>query len=91
MWQCFLTYDRNHKNSHRPNAVAGRAGVLDSAKLHCCHLALSPRCRRLCIQTFGDNWSRSWEQFDEGCLGQTSEDAMRRCVDEGMLKTYFTN
>ncbi|XP_026471182.1 reversion-inducing cysteine-rich protein with Kazal motifs-like [Ctenocephalides felis] len=82
MWQCFLTFDRDHKHSQRPNVVAERAGVLDSAKLHCCQLAHSPRCRRLCIQTFGDDWSRSWEQFDDGCLAQTSEDAMRRCVDE---------
>lgn len=55
---------------------------MDSAKLHCCNKASSSTCRRLCMKTFSDEWTKSWKEFDRECLSQLSEDNLLHCIEE---------
>lgn len=86
MWQCFLSSGR------QPSTPAG-AGVgnelsqinqigMDSAKLHCCGRAASPKCRRLCLQTFSNDWTETRGLFEFDCYGQMEETVLRQCLDE---------
>jgi reversion-inducing cysteine-rich kazal motif protein len=83
LWQCFL---QSSESASGPATVEvsriDRMGM-DSAKLHCCSKAESPTCRRLCLKTFSNEWTRSWDEFDRECLSKLSEDSLFHCIDEG--------
>jgi len=55
---------------------------MDSAKLHCCHKAVAPKCRRLCILTFSNDWTETRGDFDIDCIVQMNEIPLRQCIDE---------
>ncbi|XP_021916359.1 reversion-inducing cysteine-rich protein with Kazal motifs isoform X1 [Zootermopsis nevadensis] len=82
LWQCFL---QSSESAAGPTTVEvsriDRMGM-DSAKLHCCSKAESPTCRRLCLKTFSNEWTRSWDEFDRECLSELSEDSLFHCIDE---------
>lgn len=87
LWQCFLSANRR---IIQPNAAdadvmsqINQIGM-DSAKLHCCHKAVAPKCRRLCVQTFSNDWTESRSDFDTDCYEQLNEISLRQCLDEGM-------
>lgn len=83
LWQCFL---QSSESAAGPTTVEvsriDRMGM-DSAKLHCCSKAESSTCRRLCLKTFSNEWTRSWDEFDRQCLSVLSEDSLFHCIDEG--------
>lgn len=89
MWQCFLS--SGQRNAATTSSTGG--GVLeisqinqigmDSAKLHCCHKATAPKCRRLCVQTFSNDWTVTRGDFELDCYGQIGEISLRQCLDEG--------
>lgn len=86
LWQCFLS--GNHHSSHSTSADGtlisqiNQIGI-DSAKLHCCHKALSPKCRRLCSQTFSNDWTETRSDFENDCYSELNEISLRQCLDEG--------
>lgn len=86
LWQCFLQGASEVSSSPVDQDISlsriDRMGM-DSAKLHCCYKATSPSCRRLCLKTFSNEWSKSWEDFDKDCLSQLSETALENCLNEG--------
>lgn len=55
---------------------------MDSAKLHCCHKAIAPKCRRLCQQTFFNDWTATRDDFEIDCLLQINELDLRQCIDD---------
>lgn len=61
---------------------------MDSAKLHCCHKALAPKCRRLCAQTFSNDWTVTRGDFEADCYGKINEISLKTCLDEGMSVGY---
>lgn len=92
LWQCFLS---GNKQIIGPNLLGGEMISqineigMDSAKLHCCHKAIAPKCRRLCLQTFSNEWSENRNDFDADCYEQLNEFTLRQCLDEGKL-IYYT-
>lgn len=84
MWQCFLSADRRHATPSYSSDVSQINQIgMDSAKLHCCHKALAPKCRRLCVQTFSNDWAETRGDFEFDCYSQMSEMPLRQCLDEG--------
>lgn len=93
MWQCFLSAGRTNAAS---TSASDGGGILemsqinqigmDSAKLHCCHKAAAPKCRRLCVQTFSNDWTETRGDFEMDCYGQIGEITLRQCLDEGIIK-----
>lgn len=87
MWQCFLSADRKimHPSSTGTELISkiNQLGM-DSAKLHCCHKALAPKCRRLCSQTFSNDWTVTRGDFEADCYGKINEINLKTCLDEGM-------
>ncbi|KAI5750353.1 hypothetical protein M8J76_014987 [Diaphorina citri] len=85
LWQCFLQGASEVSSSPVDREVSlsriDRMGM-DSAKLHCCYKAVSPACRRLCLKTFSNEWTKSWEDFDKDCLSQLSETVLENCLNE---------
>lgn len=85
LWQCFLS--GNHHPSHSSDdgtAVSQISQIgIDSAKLHCCHKALSPKCRRVCSQTYSNGWTETRDEFDNDCYSDLNEISLRQCIDEG--------
>lgn len=79
----------------RSNGAAGAGGGppdrsslinqigMDAAKQHCCPKAASSMCRRMCVQTFTNDWTRTRERFETECYGQALEAVMRQCLEEG--------
>lgn len=84
MWQCFLSGNPSHSSSTGTALVSkiNQLGI-DSAKLHCCHKALSPKCRRLCYQTFSNGWTETRDEFEIECYAEMNEISLRQCLDEG--------
>lgn len=87
MWQCFLSAGRRFSP---PSPASGNNEIsqinqigMDSAKLHCCHKASAPKCRRLCVQTFSNDWTETRGDFEFDCYGHISEISLRQCLDEG--------
>lgn len=86
LWQCFLS--GNHHKNGQPTGEGmlisqiNQIGM-DSAKLHCCHKALSPKCRRLCAQTYSNDWNEARGDFEIDCYSQMNEISLRQCLDEG--------
>lgn len=86
LWQCFLSENHNslHSNSRDDGIISQINQIgMDSAKLHCCYKAQSPKCRRLCIQTFSNNWFETHADFETDCYGQLNEISLKQCLDEG--------
>ena len=84
LWQCFLG---GSESASGPTTVEGSRIVrtgMDSAKLHCCAKAESQTCKKVCLETFSKEWTRSWDKFDRECLSKLSEDKLLHCMDEGM-------
>ncbi|KAH8405276.1 hypothetical protein KR222_001076, partial [Zaprionus bogoriensis] len=95
-WQCFLTFTRNlyvpaggHSQRRFELSAAGagrRAGEpdnklgIDAAKRQCCEHAKSHKCRRLCTQTFGNDWETR-VSFESECLEQPAELQLKRCIE----------
>ncbi|KAK6628054.1 hypothetical protein RUM44_010536 [Polyplax serrata] len=82
-WQCFL-HTGTPSETSVSNAEVSRIDRMgmDSAKLYCCNKAASNTCRRLCIKTFSDEWTKSWKDFDLQCLSQPAESRLLHCIDE---------
>lgn len=94
LWQCFLS--DNHNPSQSPSDNGGQVSKInqigiDSAKLHCCHKALSPKCRRLCSQTFSNDWTATRDEFEFECYGEMNEISLRQCLDEGKFFLIQSN
>lgn len=86
LWQCFLSAGRKITIPVSGDAVSQINQVgMDSAKLHCCHKAVTPKCRRLCVQTFSSDWTETRGDFEFDCYSQISEMSLKQCLDEGML------
>ncbi|XP_044737825.1 reversion-inducing cysteine-rich protein with Kazal motifs [Chrysoperla carnea] len=84
LWQCFLLssdQEPDEKTNLEATSRIDRLGM-DSAKLQCCHHAISPHCRRLCARTFANDWAMLWETFDRECLSQIAEENLRTCNSE---------
>lgn len=97
LWQCFMSPDQHRRQlsqtqsviigspSSASNNISDQSRInrigMDSAKLHCCHHAAS-KCRRLCLNTFSNNWIESWQDFEMNCLTTFSEPALRQCIEE---------
>lgn len=84
LWQCFLSAG---KKVYIPTSTSSEVSQInqigiDSAKLHCCHKAIAPKCRRLCVQTFSNDWTSTRGSFDVDCLMQPNELELRQCIDE---------
>lgn len=90
MWQCFLSADRRYSApaSFSDDVSQINQIGMDSAKLHCCHKASAPKCRRLCIQTFSNDWAQTRGDFEFDCYSQISEITLRQCLDEGTKETH---
>lgn len=84
LWQCFLAGNHHPMQSADGASQISQIGI-DSAKLHCCHKALSPKCRRLCYQTFSNGWTETRDEFDNDCYAELNEISLRQCLDEGEL------
>jgi len=56
---------------------------MDSVKLHCCDKATIAGCRKLCLKTFTNEWSTSWNDFHSECLSHPNEDQLLKCMDDG--------
>lgn len=55
---------------------------MDAAKHHCCYLAHTSKCNRLCVQTFTNDWTRMHQRFEMDCYESANELSMRHCLDE---------
>ncbi|XP_050337513.1 reversion-inducing cysteine-rich protein with Kazal motifs [Bactrocera neohumeralis] len=85
LWQCFLTAERTifvpaTKSTNELSQI-NQIGI-DSAKLHCCEKAKFPKCRRLCMQTYSNDWTATRAFFEESCLLDHNELKLRQCMDE---------
>nr|CAD7455214.1 unnamed protein product [Timema tahoe] len=87
LWQCFLRSYDTAPSTFELSRI-DRMGM-DSAKLHCCSKAVGSSCRRLCVKTFSNEWTRSWDDFDRECLSQLSEDTLYHCIDEDQLQSLI--
>lgn len=86
LWQCFLSAGNKVTIPVSGDSVSQINQVgMDSAKLHCCHKAFSPKCRRLCVQTFSSDWTETRGDFEFDCYSQISEMSLKQCLDEGNL------
>lgn len=89
LWQCFLSGNHHSVQSSSADGVVvsqiNQIGI-DSAKLHCCHKALSPKCRRLCSQTFSNDWTETRGDFENECYSELNEISLRQCLDEGKFE-----
>ncbi|XP_076326861.1 reversion-inducing cysteine-rich protein with Kazal motifs-like isoform X2 [Tachypleus tridentatus] len=79
LWQCFLA------NADSSNPVPGTStGVettgLDSAKLQCCYRAVTLTCQRLCLKTFSNEWTTTWNEFHKVCQYKPAEADMLHCL-----------
>lgn len=86
LWQCFFSANRRiiQPLSTDSEFVSQINHIgMDSAKLHCCHKALAPKCRRLCVQTYSNDWTEARGDFEIDCYGQLNEVSLRQCLDEG--------
>ncbi|XP_049875810.1 reversion-inducing cysteine-rich protein with Kazal motifs isoform X2 [Pectinophora gossypiella] len=74
LWQCFL----------RTDAPTDAKDVIpyDVAKLHCCQKATTINCRRLCFNTFNNDWQNNWQKFYAECLGDPQEIDLTQCIEE---------
>lgn len=92
LWQCFLSAGRKITIPASGDSVSQINQVgMDSAKLHCCHKANTPKCRRLCVQTFSSDWTETRGDFEFDCYSQISEMSLKQCLDEGELNgTKYT-
>lgn len=77
LWQCFL----------RTDAPTDAKDVIpyDAAKLHCCQKATTINCRRLCFNTFNNDWHNNWQKFFAECLGDPQEIDLSQCIEEGNI------
>lgn len=82
LWSCFLS---DGHNTNQINQIG-----MDSAKLHCCHKAQSEKCRRLCTQTFSNDWFETHRDFEIDCYSQLNEVSLKQCLDEGNLFVFST-
>ncbi|KAF4519249.1 hypothetical protein B566_EDAN002137 [Ephemera danica] len=90
VWQCFLQgLSTGSGSASAPGGVGGASEVsridrlgIDSAKLHCCHKASTTACRKLCLKTFSNEWTRQHELFDRDCVSQMSEQKLAHCLEE---------
>ncbi|XP_049826537.1 reversion-inducing cysteine-rich protein with Kazal motifs isoform X2 [Aethina tumida] len=80
-WQCFLRPDSEPNLTSIQVSRIERVGM-DSAKWHCCQRASSTACNRLCSKTFTKYLATSWDEFNNKCLSQISEENLRNCIDE---------
>lgn len=88
LWQCFLSAERKITVITSSSEVSQINQIgMDSAKLHCCHKAVSPKCRRLCNKTFSNDWTETRYDFEHDCYSQIAELSLRQCLDEG--KSYY--
>lgn len=85
LWQCFLSGNHHPAHSSSDGSAVSQISQIgiDSAKLHCCHKALTPKCRRLCSQTFSNGWTETRDEFDNDCYSELNEISLRQCLDEG--------
>lgn len=92
LWQCFLSDQKTIQPTSTDGETKSQISQfgMDSAKLHCCHKAVAPKCRRLCIQTFSSEWTDTRIQFDIDCYGQLNEVALTQCLDEGSFHYFVT-
>lgn len=90
LWQCFLA-DGYVLNPSHENGIASQINQIgmDSAKLHCCHKAQSPKCRRLCVQTFSNDWFDTHRDFENDCYNLFNEVSLKQCLDEGKMMCFF--
>lgn len=89
LWQCFLSAGRKVSILVSDDSVSQINQVgMDSAKLHCCQKAFSPKCRRLCVQTFSSDWTETRVDFEFDCYSQITEMSLKQCLDEGKLNVY---
>ncbi|KAJ2945745.1 hypothetical protein O0L34_g588 [Tuta absoluta] len=74
LWQCFL----------RTDAPTDAKDVIphDVAKLHCCQKATTINCRKLCFNTFNNDWQNNWQKFYAECLGDPQEMDLTQCIEE---------
>ncbi|KAH8299658.1 hypothetical protein KR044_004307, partial [Drosophila immigrans] len=93
-WQCFLTVTgklyvpaggksqrRNELASNGIGAVEPNKLGIDAAKRQCCEQASSPKCRRLCVQIFTNDWWQKHVSFETECLEQPNELDLKRCIE----------
>ncbi|CAD7005890.1 unnamed protein product [Ceratitis capitata] len=85
LWQCFLTADRKifvpaTKSTNELSQI-NQIGI-DSAKLHCCEKAIDAKCRRLCLQTYSNDWTATRAFLEDSCLTERTELKLRQCIDE---------
>lgn len=83
LWACFLS---SGSKSIQPRSSTSISRInqigMDSAKLLCCHKSVSPKCRRLCNQTYSNDWTESKDEFDSDCLMQMTEVELKKCIDD---------
>lgn len=86
MWQCFVAPEQHQRQLAPPANISEQSRInrigMDSAKLHCCHLSLAPKCRHLCQHTFSNDWVDTFHDFELNCLTTFSEPALRKCIEE---------
>ncbi|XP_042894920.1 reversion-inducing cysteine-rich protein with Kazal motifs [Parasteatoda tepidariorum] len=80
LWQCFLI--NSAANEPGGSLIQSEKVGMDSAKLQCCFRAATVNCQRLCIETFSNQWTSSWSDFDRICQYQLAESEMIRCLTE---------
>ncbi|XP_054723963.1 reversion-inducing cysteine-rich protein with Kazal motifs-like isoform X2 [Uloborus diversus] len=80
LWQCFLI--NSVANEPGGSLTQSEKVGMDSAKLQCCFRAATIHCQRLCIDTFSNQWTSSWSDFDRLCQYQMTESEMIRCLIE---------
>ncbi|XP_055936022.1 reversion-inducing cysteine-rich protein with Kazal motifs-like [Argiope bruennichi] len=80
LWQCFLI--NSAANEPGGSLIQSEKVGMDSAKLQCCFRAATINCQRLCIETFSNQWTSSWNDFDRLCQYQLAESEMTRCLTE---------
>ncbi|VVC41393.1 Thyroglobulin type-1,Kazal domain [Cinara cedri] len=83
-WQCFLQSERTEQkdtSAPAPMSQIEKLGM-DSVKLHCCDKASTPGCRKLCLKTYTNEWSSSWNYFNSECLLNPNKDQLLKCIDD---------
>ncbi|XP_025408983.1 reversion-inducing cysteine-rich protein with Kazal motifs isoform X2 [Sipha flava] len=83
-WQCFLQSEgaeQRDTSATAPMSQIEKLGM-DSVKLHCCDKATLPACRKLCLKTFTNEWSSSWNDFNSECLSHPNEELLLKCLDD---------
>ncbi|KAG8199483.1 hypothetical protein JTE90_009331 [Oedothorax gibbosus] len=80
LWQCFLI--NSAANEPGGSLIQSERVGIDSAKLQCCFRAATVNCRRLCLETYSNEWARKWKEFENYCQHQLAESEMNRCLTE---------